>query len=138
MNKLVARNRKQIRSQIQKKAKEFKLSGKLKPVDLHFTFTNRSGDIKNKEIIFLNVDIDTSLIREILTSFHLSYAKCNDEKFVIKFNIRLFSQAEVEDYPFDRNNDVAYLHFKKYCKQYYKIQKDAFKINLDKFIKDIV
>ena len=138
MNKLVARNRKQIRSQIEKKAKEFKLSGKLKPVDLYFAFTNRSGDIKNKEIIFLNVDIDTSLIREILTSFYLNYAKCNDEKFIIKFNIRLFSQAEVEDYPFDRNNDVAYLHFKKYCKQYYKIQKDAFKIDLDKFIKDIV
>ena len=137
MNKLVARNRKQIRSQIEKKAKEFKLSGKLKPVDLYFAFTNRSGDIKNKEIIFLNVDINTSLIREILTSFYLSYAKCNDEKFIIKFNIRLFSQAEVEDYPFDRINDVAYLHFKKYCKQYYKIQKDAFKINLDKFIKDI-
>lgn len=137
MHNLISRRKKLIREELKSKKKEFKLSGKLKQIDLHFVFSDRSGKIKSKEIIFNGLGIDTALIRELLTSFYLVYAKHNEEAFVAKFNIRLFSKKEVEDYPFDRNNDVAYLHFKKYCKQYYKLQKDAVKVNLDKFIENI-
>ena len=138
MYNLISRKKRLIREELKSKKKEFKLSGKLKQIDLHFVFSDRSGKIKSKDIVFNGLDIDTALIRELLTSFYLTYAKHNEETFVAKFNIRLFSKKEVEDYPFDRNNDVAYLHFKKYCKQYYKLQKDAAKVNLDKFIEDIV
>lgn len=138
MSNLISRKKKLIREELNNKKKEFNLSGKLKDIDLHFVFSDRSSKIKSKEVIFSNLSIDTALIRELLTSFYLTYAKHNEETFVAKFNIRLFSKKEVEDYPFDRNNDVAYLHFKKYCKQYYKLQKDAAKVNLGKFIESIV
>lgn len=138
MNNLISRKKRLVRKELKNKKKEFKLSGKLKHIDLHFIFSDRSGRIKSKEVIFSNLSIDTALIRELLASFYLTYAKHNEEIFVAKFNIKLFGKKEVEDYPFDRNNDVAYLHFLKHSKEYYKAQKSAAKVDTKKLIENIV
>lgn len=137
MHNLITRNKKLIRGNLRKEKKELKLSGKTKAVDLSFIFSDRNGRILSREVKFKNLEIDTAQIRELLTSFYLTYAKCNDETFVIKFNIKLYSKEEVENYPFDRNNDVAYLHFLKYSKEYYKLQTDAFKVKPEALIKSI-
>lgn len=137
MHNLIARRKRMLRENLKKEKKEFKLSGKTKSIDLVFIFSDRKNNILTKEIVFKNLQIDTALIRELLTSFHLVYAKSSNDIFMAKFNIKLFSKKEVEDYPFDRNNDVAYLHFLKYSKDYYKTNSDAIKVKPEKLIESI-
>jgi len=137
MHNLIARKKRMLRENLKKEKKEFKLSGKTKTIDLVFMFSDRKNNLLSKEIVFRNLQIDTALIRELLTSFYLVYAKSNNDTFIAKFNIKLFSKEEVENYPFDRNNDVAYLHFLKYSKDYYKTNSNAIKVKPENLIEGI-
>ena len=134
MRKLVFKTRgvKEIKKEI------FIPSGNIITIDMSIMFSDIDSVVKSPLLTFKDLEIDSAIYGKLVTSNFIKYGKFNKDKIVVDFEVKLYNQEEVENYPFDRNNDILILWFKKYYKDICKARNIKKKFDIDLFIKNLV
>lgn len=134
MRKLVFKTRgvKEVKKEI------FIPSGNIITIDMSIMFSGIDSVVKSPLLTFKDLEIDSAIYGKLVTSSFIKYGKFNKDKIVVDFEVKLYNQEEVENYPFDRNNDILILWFKKYYKDICKARNIKKKFDIDLFIKNLV
>lgn len=113
-------------------------SGNIITIDMSIMFRGIDSVVKSPLLTFKDLEIDSAIYGKLVTSSFIKYGKFNKDKIVVDFEVKLYNQEEVENYPFDRNNDILILWFKKYYKDICKTRNIKKKFDIDLFIKNLV
>ena len=106
-----------------------------KVVTLKYVFSNLLGKQKTEKLVFENIIISGVQNNNLLSSRFLKKAKFTSSgsgSSVLSFNIKLYTEKDLENEKFDRNNDSAYLFYKNFL---FPKLKDSRRVDLDKIIK---
>lgn len=106
-----------------------------KVVTLKYVFSDLLGKQKTEKLVFENVIISGAQNNNLLSSKFLKKAKFTSSdsgSSVISFNVKLYTEKDLENEKFDRNNDSAYLFYKNFL---FPKLKDSRRVDLDKIIK---
>ena len=106
-----------------------------KVVTLKYVFSDLLGNKKTEKLVFENVIISGKQNNDLLSSKFLKKAKFTSSdsgSSVISFNVKLYTEKDLENEKFDRNNDSAYLFYKNFL---FPKLKDSRRVDLDKIIK---
>lgn len=106
-----------------------------KIVTLKYVFSDLLGKQKTEKLVFENVIISGKQNNDLLSSRFLKKAKFTSSdsgSSVISFNVKLYTEKDLENEKFDRNNDSAYLFYKNFL---FPKLKDSRRVDLDKIIK---
>ena len=106
-----------------------------KVVTLKYVFSDLLGKQKTEKLVFENVIVSGKQNNDLLSSRFLKKAKFTSSdsgSSVISFNIKLYTEKDLENEKFDRNNDSAYLFYKNFL---FPKLKDSRRVDLDKIIK---
>lgn len=85
--------------------------------------------------MFENIIISGAQNNDLLSSRFLKKAKFTSSdsgSSVMSFNIKLYTEKDLKNEKFDRNNDSAYLFYKNFL---FPKLKDSRRVDLDKIIK---
>lgn len=106
-----------------------------KVVTLKYVFSDLLGKQKTEKLVFENIIVSGVQNNNLLSSRFLKKAKFTSSdsgSSVISFNIKLYTEKDLENEKFDRNNDSAYLFYKNFL---FPKLKDSRRVDLDKIIK---
>ena len=106
-----------------------------KVVTLKYVFSDLLGKQKTEKLVFENVIISGKQNNDLLSSKFLKKAKFTSSdsgSSVISFNVKLYTEKDLKNEKFDRNNDSAYLFYKNFL---FPKLKDSRRVDLDKIIK---
>ena len=106
-----------------------------KVVTLKYVFSDLLGKQKTEKLVFENVIISGKQNNDLLSSRFLKKAKFTSSdsgSSVISFNVKLYTEKDLKNEKFDRNNDSAYLFYKNFL---FPKLKDSRRVDLDKIIK---
>ena len=106
-----------------------------KVVTLKYVFSDLLGKQKTEKLVFENVIISGKQNNNLLSSKFLKKAKFTSSdsgSSVISFNVKLYTEKDLKNEKFDRNNDSAYLFYKNFL---FPKLKDSRRVDLDKIIK---
>lgn len=106
-----------------------------KVVTLKYVFSDLLGKQKTEKLVFENIIISGAQNNNLLSSRFLKKAKFTSSdsgSSVMSFNIKLYTEKDLENEKFDRNNDSAYLFYKNFL---FPKLKDSRRVDLDKIIK---
>ena len=106
-----------------------------KVVTLKYVFSDLLGKQKTEKLVFENVIISGKQNNHLLSSKFLKKAKFTSSdsgSSVISFNVKLYTEKDLKNEKFDRNNDSAYLFYKNFL---FPKLKDSRRVDLDKIIK---
>lgn len=106
-----------------------------KVVTLKYVFSDLLGKQKTEKLVFENVIISGAQNNNLLSSKFLKKAKFTSSdsgSSVISFNVKLYTEKDLKNEKFDRNNDSAYLFYKNFL---FPKLKDSRRVDLDKIIK---
>jgi hypothetical protein len=106
-----------------------------KVVTLKYVFSDLLGKQKTEKLVFENIIVSGAQNNDLLSSRFLKKAKFTSSdsgSSVISFNIKLYTEKDLENEKFDRNNDSAYLFYKNFL---FPKLKDSRRVDLDKIIK---
>lgn len=138
MNKSMRKLAFKTRSVQEVKKEIFIPSGKIITIDMSIVFSSIDSIIFSQVLDFKDLEIDSAIYSKLMTSSFIKYGKFNKNKIVVDFEVKLYNQEEVENYPFDRNNDIVILWFRKYYKDICKARNIKKKFDIDLFIKNLV
>ena len=85
--------------------------------------------------MFENIIVSGAQNNDLLSSKFLKKAKFTSSdsgSSVISFNVKLYTEKDLKNEKFDRNNDSAYLFYKNFL---FPKLKDSRRVDLDKIIK---
>ena len=88
-----------------------------KVVTLKYVFSDLLGKQKTEKLVFENIIVSGVQNNNLLSSRFLKKAKFTSSdsgSSVISFNIKLYTEKDLENEKFDRNNDSAYLFYKNF------------------------
>ena len=106
-----------------------------KVVTLKYVFSDLLGKQKTEKLVFENIIVSGVQNNNLLSSRFLKKAKFTSSgsgSSVLSFNIKLYTEKDLENEKFDRNNDSAYLFYKNFL---FPKLKDSRRVDLDKIIK---
>ena len=106
-----------------------------KVVTLKYVFSDLLGKQKTEKLVFENIIVSGVQNNNLLSSRFLKKAKFTSSdsgSSVMSFNIKLYTEKDLENEKFDRNNDSAYLFYKNFL---FPKLKDSRRVDLDKIIK---
>ena len=106
-----------------------------KVVTLKYVFSDLLGKQKTEKLVFENIIVSGAQNNDLLSSKFLKKAKFTSSdsgSSVISFNVKLYTEKDLENEKFDRNNDSAYLFYKNFL---FPKLKDSRRVDLDKIIK---
>ena len=106
-----------------------------KVVTLKYVFSDLLGKQKTEKLVFENIIVSGAQNNDLLSSKFLKKAKftsLDSGSSVISFNVKLYTEKDLENEKFDRNNDSAYLFYKNFL---FPKLKDSRRVDLDKIIK---
>ena len=106
-----------------------------KVVTLKYVFSDLLGKQKTEKLVFENIIVSGVQNNNLLSSRFLKKAKFTSSgsgSNVLSFNIKLYTEKDLENEKFDRNNDSAYLFYKNFL---FPKLKDSRRVDLDKIIK---
>ena len=106
-----------------------------KVVTLKYVFSDLLGKQKTEKLVFENVIISGKQNNDLLSSRFLKKGKFTSSdsgSSVISFNVKLYTEKDLKNEKFDRNNDSAYLFYKNFL---FPKLKDSRRVDLDKIIK---
>ena len=106
-----------------------------KVVTLKYVFSDLLGKQKTEKLVFENIIVSGAQNNDLLSSRFLKKAKFTNSdsgSSVISFNVKLYTEKDLENEKFDRNNDSAYLFYKNFL---FPKLKDSRRVDLDKIIK---
>ena len=106
-----------------------------KVVTLKYVFSDLLGKQKTEKLVFENIIVSGVQNNNLLSSRFLKKAKFTSSdsgSSVISFNVKLYTEKDLENEKFDRNNDSAYLFYKNFL---FPKLKDSRRVDLDKIIK---
>ena len=106
-----------------------------KVVTLKYVFSDLLGKQKTEKLVFENIIISGKQNNDLLSSRFLKKAKFTSSdsgSSVISFNVKLYTEKDLKNEKFDRNNDSAYLFYKNFL---FPKLKDSRRVDLDKIIK---
>ena len=106
-----------------------------KVVTLKYVFSDLLGKQKTEKLVFENIIVSGVQNNSLLSSRFLKKAKFTSSgsgSSVLSFNIKLYTEKDLENEKFDRNNDSAYLFYKNFL---FPKLKDSRRVDLDKIIK---
>ena len=106
-----------------------------KVVTLKYVFSDLLGKQKTEKLVFENIIVSGVQNNDLLSSRFLKKAKFTSSdsgSSVISFNVKLYTEKDLENEKFDRNNDSAYLFYKNFL---FPKLKDSRRVDLDKIIK---
>ena len=106
-----------------------------KVVTLKYVFSDLLGKQKTEKLVFENIIVSGAQNNALLSSKFLKKAKFTSSdsgSSVISFNVKLYTEKDLENEKFDRNNDSAYLFYKTFL---FPKLKDSRRVDLDKIIK---
>lgn len=106
-----------------------------KVVTLKYVFSDLLGKQKTEKLVFENIIVSGAQNNDLLSSRFLKKAKFTSSdsgSSVISFNVKLYTEKDLENEKFDRNNDSAYLFYKNFL---FPKLKDSRRVDLDKIIK---
>lgn len=106
-----------------------------KVVTLKYVFSDLLGKQKTEKLVFENIIVSGVQNNDLLSSRFLKKAKFTSSdsgSSVMSFNIKLYTEKDLENEKFDRNNDSAYLFYKNFL---FPKLKDSRRVDLDKIIK---
>ena len=106
-----------------------------KVVTLKYVFSDLLGKQKTEKLVFENIIVSGAQNNNLLSSKFLKKAKFTSSdsgSSVISFNVKLYTEKDLENEKFDRNNDSAYLFYKNFL---FPKLKDSRRVDLDKIIK---
>ena len=106
-----------------------------KVVTLKYVFSDLLGKQKTEKLVFENIIVSGAQNNNLLSSRFLKKAKFTSSdsgSSVISFNVKLYTEKDLENEKFDRNNDSAYLFYKNFL---FPKLKDSRRVDLDKIIK---
>ena len=106
-----------------------------KVVTLKYVFSDLLGKQKTEKLVFENIIVSGKQNNDLLSSKFLKKAKftsLDSGSSVISFNVKLYTEKDLENEKFDRNNDSAYLFYKNFL---FPKLKDSRRVDLDKIIK---
>ena len=106
-----------------------------KVVTLKYVFSDLLGKQKTEKLVFENIIVSGAQNNNLLTSKFLKKAKFTSSdsgSSVISFNVKLYTEKDLKNEKFDRNNDSAYLFYKNFL---FPKLKDSRRVDLDKIIK---
>lgn len=104
-------------------------------VTLKYVFSDLLGKQKTEKLVFENIIVSGVQNNNLLSSRFLKKAKFTSSdsgSSVMSFNIKLYTEKDLENEKFDRNNDSAYLFYKNFL---FPKLKDSRRVDLDKIIK---
>ncbi len=106
-----------------------------KVVTLKYVFSDLLGKQKTEKLVFENIIVSGAQNNDLLSSKFLKKAKFTSSdsgSSVISFNVKLYTEKDLKNEKFDRNNDSAYLFYKNFL---FPKLKDSRRVDLDKIIK---
>ena len=106
-----------------------------KVVTLKYVFSDLLGKQKTEKLVFENIIVSGAQNNDLLSSRFLKKAKFTSSdsgSSVISFNVKLYTEKDLKNEKFDRNNDSAYLFYKNFL---FPKLKDSRRVDLDKIIK---
>lgn len=106
-----------------------------KVVTLKYVFSDLLDKQKTEKLVFENIIVSGAQNNNLLSSRFLKKAKFTSSdsgSSVMSFNIKLYTEKDLENEKFDRNNDSAYLFYKNFL---FPKLKDSRRVDLDKIIK---
>ena len=106
-----------------------------KVVTLKYVFSDLLGKQKTEKLVFENIIVSGVQNNDLLSSRFLKKAKFTSSdsgSSVISFNVKLYTEKDLKNEKFDRNNDSAYLFYKNFL---FPKLKDSRRVDLDKIIK---
>ena len=106
-----------------------------KVVTLKYVFSDLLGKQKTEKLVFENIIVSGTQNNNLLSSKFLKKAKFTSSdsgSSVISFNVKLYTEKDLKNEKFDRNNDSAYLFYKNFL---FPKLKDSRRVDLDKIIK---
>ena len=106
-----------------------------KVVTLKYVFSDLLGKQKTEKLVFENIIVSGVQNNNLLSSRFLKKAKFTSSgsgSSVLSFNIKLYTEKDLKNEKFDRNNDSAYLFYKNFL---FPKLKDSRRVDLDKIIK---
>ena len=106
-----------------------------KVVTLKYVFSDLLGKQKTEKLVFENIIVSGVQNNDLLSSKFLKKAKFTSSdsgSSVISFNVKLYTEKDLKNEKFDRNNDSAYLFYKNFL---FPKLKDSRRVDLDKIIK---
>ena len=106
-----------------------------KVVTLKYVFSDLLGKQKTEKLVFENIIVSGVQNNNLLSSRFLKKAKFTSSdsgSSVISFNVKLYTEKDLKNEKFDRNNDSAYLFYKNFL---FPKLKDSRRVDLDKIIK---
>ena len=106
-----------------------------KVVTLKYVFSDLLGKQKTEKLVFENIIVSGLQNNDLLSSRFLKKAKFTSSdsgSSVISFNVKLYTEKDLKNEKFDRNNDSAYLFYKNFL---FPKLKDSRRVDLDKIIK---
>lgn len=106
-----------------------------KVVTLKYVFSDLLGKQKTEKLVFENIIVSGVQNNDLLSSRFLKKAKFTSSdsgSSVMSFNIKLYTEKDLKNEKFDRNNDSAYLFYKNFL---FPKLKDSRRVDLDKIIK---
>lgn len=106
-----------------------------KVVTLKYVFSDLLGKQKTEKLVFENIIVSGAQNNNLLSSRFLKKAKFTSSdsgSSVMSFNIKLYTEKDLKNEKFDRNNDSAYLFYKNFL---FPKLKDSRRVDLDKIIK---
>ena len=106
-----------------------------KVVTLKYVFSDLLGKQKTEKLVFENIIVSGAQNNNLLSSRFLKKAKFTSSdsgSSVISFNVKLYTEKDLKNEKFDRNNDSAYLFYKNFL---FPKLKDSRRVDLDKIIK---
>ena len=106
-----------------------------KVVTLKYVFSDLLGKQKTEKLVFENIIVSGAQNNNLLSSKFLKKAKFTSSdsgSSVISFNVKLYTEKDLKNEKFDRNNDSAYLFYKNFL---FPKLKDSRRVDLDKIIK---
>ena len=106
-----------------------------KVVTLKYVFSDLLGKQKTEKLVFENIIVSGVQNNNLLSSRFLKKAKFTSSgsgSSVLSFNVKLYTEKDLENEKFDRNNDSAYLFYKNFL---FPKLKDSRRVDLDKIIK---
>ena len=106
-----------------------------KVVTLKYVFSDLLGKQKTEKLVFENIIVSGAQNNDLLSSKFIKKAKFTSSdsgSSVMSFNIKLYTEKDLENEKFDRNNDSAYLSYKNFL---FPKLKDSRRVDLDKIIK---
>lgn len=106
-----------------------------KVVTLKYVFSDLLDKQKTEKLVFENIIVSGAQNNDLLSSKFLKKAKFTSSdsgSSVISFNVKLYTEKDLKNEKFDRNNDSAYLFYKNFL---FPKLKDSRRVDLDKIIK---